>query len=72
MTAGGIGQVCTADERVSTDDRPNILLERWSDEGRRSPGWVQKALACECIKMGNGSWERIVNQKYLLHPVILS
>lgn len=24
-------------------------LEQWSDEGRRSPGWVQKPLACDFI-----------------------
>jgi hypothetical protein len=28
---------------------PDILLEQWSDEARRVPGWVQKPLACDFI-----------------------
>lgn len=28
---------------------PDILLEQWSDEDKRSPGWVQKPLACDFI-----------------------
>lgn len=28
---------------------PGVLLEHWSDETRRSPGWVQTPLACDLI-----------------------
>ncbi|WP_415642459.1 hypothetical protein [Sphingomonas antarctica] len=37
------------DEKIRTQDWPDILLEQWSDEARRSPGWVQKPLACDFI-----------------------
>ena len=43
------GRVYTVDEKVRTSDWPDILLEQWSDEGRRSPGWIQKPLACDFI-----------------------
>lgn len=43
------GRVYTIDEKVRTHDWPDILLEQWSDEERRSPGWVQKPLACDFI-----------------------
>lgn len=43
------GRVYTVDEKVRTHDWPDILLEQWSDEARRSPGWVQKPLACDFI-----------------------
>jgi hypothetical protein len=43
------GRVFTVDEKVRTVDWPDILLEQWSDEDRRSPGWVQKPLACDFI-----------------------
>lgn len=54
---GGIDRVLTLqcgrtvmiDEKVREKDYGDILLERWSDEGRREPGWVQKPLACEFI-----------------------
>ncbi len=32
------GRIYTVDERVRTNDRPDILLERWGDEQRGSPG----------------------------------
>jgi hypothetical protein len=41
--------VFTVDEKVRTADWADILLEQWSDERRRSPGWVQKPLACDFI-----------------------
>jgi len=28
---------------------PDFLLERWSDEVRQTPGWVQKDLACDYL-----------------------
>ena len=43
------GRVYTVDEKVRSHDWPDILLERWSDEARGSPGWVQKPLACDFI-----------------------
>jgi hypothetical protein len=43
------GRTYTVDEKVRTNDWPDILLEQWSDEERRKPGWVQKPLACDFI-----------------------
>ena len=43
------GRVYTVDEKVRTNDWPDILLERWSDEERGKPGWIQKPLACDFI-----------------------
>ena len=43
------GRVYPVDEKVRTQDWPDGLLEKWSDEDRRSPGWVQKPLACDFI-----------------------
>jgi len=43
------GRTIPIDEKVRKEDWPDILLERWSDEGRRVPGWIQKPLACEFI-----------------------
>lgn len=43
------GRVYTIDEKVRSHDWPDILLEQWSDEARRSPGWVQKPLACDFV-----------------------
>lgn len=43
------GRTYTVDEKVRMNDWPDILLEQWSDEERRKPGWVQKPLACDFI-----------------------
>lgn len=44
------GRTYTVDEKIRTQDWPDVLLERWSDEARQSPGWVQKKpLACDFI-----------------------
>jgi hypothetical protein len=43
------GRTYTVDEKVRTNEWPDILLEQWSDEARRAPGWVQKPLACDFI-----------------------
>ena len=43
------GKVIKVDEKVRGKDWPDICLERWSDEGRKSPGWVQKPLDCDFI-----------------------
>lgn len=43
------GRTISIDEKVREKDWPDILLERWSDEGRKIPGWIQKPLACDFI-----------------------
>lgn len=43
------GRTYTVDEKIRTEDWPDVLLERWSDEAARSPGWVQKPLAADFI-----------------------
>jgi hypothetical protein len=43
------GRTITVDEKVREKDWPDILLERWSDEARETPGWIQKPLACDFI-----------------------
>lgn len=43
------GKTITVDEKIRARDWPDILLEVWSDEERRVPGWVQKPLACDFI-----------------------
>lgn len=43
------GRTFTVDEKIRMQDWPDVLLERWSDEGRKSPGWVQKPLAADFI-----------------------
>ncbi|SFR97741.1 hypothetical protein [Sphingomonas jatrophae] len=43
------GRTFTVDEKVRAEEWPDILLEQWSDEQRRVPGWVQKPLACDFI-----------------------
>ena len=43
------GRTITVDEKVREKDWSDILLERWSDVDRKTPGWVQKQLACDYI-----------------------
>lgn len=43
------GRTFTVDEKIRSEDWPDVLLERWSDEDRRVPGWVQKPLASDFI-----------------------
>ena len=43
------GKTFTVDEKIRSREWPDILLEQWSDEARRIPGWVQKPLACDFI-----------------------
>ena len=43
------GRTFTVDEKIRTADWPDVLLEQWSDQARRVPGWVQKPLACDFI-----------------------
>lgn len=46
------GRTYTVDEKIRTEDWPDVLLERWSNEGLRRPGWVQKPLAAICPRVG--------------------
>lgn len=45
------GTVITVDEKVRREDYPDILIEHWSDEKRRIPGWGHrdKSLTCDYI-----------------------
>lgn len=43
------GKVVTVDEKVRDKYWPDFLLERYSDYERRTPGWMQKDLACDFI-----------------------
>lgn len=37
------------DEKCRRKDYPDFALERWSDEARKIPGWIQKPLDCDFI-----------------------
>jgi hypothetical protein len=39
------------DEKVREKDWPDILLEYWSDEARKKPGWIEKDLWCDYINV---------------------
>lgn len=43
------GKVISIDEKVRSRSYGDILLERWSSREHRTPGWVQKDLACDFI-----------------------
>ena len=43
------GRTHTVDEKIRADDWPDVLLERWSNEAMKTPGWVQKPLAADFI-----------------------
>lgn len=43
------GKTLSIDEKVRKEKWPDILLERWSDRKGRTPGWIQKSLACDYI-----------------------
>ena len=45
----GSGKTLYIDEKFRKDDWPDILLERWSDNKKKTPGWIQKELACDYI-----------------------
>lgn len=54
---GGIDRVITltsghtinVEEKVREHGWPDVLLERWSDEERKLPGWIQKNLATDYL-----------------------
>ena len=43
------GKSITIDEKVRYQSYPDILLEQWSSFERKTPGWMQKDLACDFI-----------------------
>lgn len=43
------GKTLTVDEKVRSRDYHDILFERWSSRDSRTPGWIQKDLACDYI-----------------------
>jgi hypothetical protein len=43
------GKVVTVDEKARRRFWPDVLLERWSSEEHKTPGWVQKNLACDYL-----------------------
>ena len=43
------GKTLTVDEKVREKSYPDILLEQWSSFERKTPGWMQKDLACDFI-----------------------
>lgn len=43
------GKTLSVDEKVRERDWPDVLLEYWSDEEERAPGWIAKDLACDFI-----------------------
>lgn len=61
----GCGRIIPVDEKVRKEDWPDILLERWSDEARQLPGWVQKPLACEFI-----AYALVPSQRCYLLPTL--
>ena len=60
------GRTIPVDEKVRKKDWPDILLERWSDEARQIPGWIQKPLACEFI-----AYALIPSQRCYLLPTLI-
>lgn len=43
------GKIIKIDEKVRSRDFPDFALERWSDEAKKKPGWIQKSLDCDFI-----------------------
>ena len=43
------GKTITVDEKIRKQDYGDILLEYWSNEERKVPGWIAKDLACDYI-----------------------
>lgn len=43
------GPTHSVDEQIRIAEWPDVLLERRSNKRARSPGWVQKPLACNII-----------------------
>jgi hypothetical protein len=60
------GRTISVDEKVREKDWPDILLERWSDEAKQKPGWIQKPLLCDYI-----AYAFIPSQRCYLFPTLL-
>ena len=43
------GKIIYIDEKVRRKDYDDILIEYWSDEERKKPGWIAKDSACDYI-----------------------
>jgi hypothetical protein len=43
------GRVYRVDEKVRKEDWPDVLIEYWSNHGKKIPGWAFKPLACDFI-----------------------
>lgn len=71
---GGIDRVLTLssgrtiliDEKTREKVWPDILLERWSDQARKIPGWIQKPLACDFI-----AYAFVPNETCYLLPTLM-
>jgi hypothetical protein len=55
----------SVDEKVRAKDWGDIALERWSDRGKQTPGWIQKDLACDFI-----AYAFIPSQRCYLFPFL--
>lgn len=70
---GGIDRVITLrssktiyiDEKVRAKDWGDIALERWSDREKKTPGWIQKDLACDFI-----AYAFVPSQRCYLFPFL--
>lgn len=59
------GKTISVDEKVRSKDWGDIALERWSDRSRKTPGWVQKDLACDFI-----AYAFVPSQRCYLFPFV--
>lgn len=59
------GKTLTVDEKVRAKSYGDILLERWSSREAKTPGWVQKDLACDFI-----AYAFVPDQRCYLFPFI--
>lgn len=57
------GKVLQVDEKVRPKDWGDVLLEYWSDQEHKRPGWIAKDLACDYI-----AYAYVETQRCLLLP----
>lgn len=57
------GKTIKVDEKVRLKDWGDVLLEYWSDQERKRPGWVAKDLDCDYI-----AYAYVETQRCLLLP----
>lgn len=60
------GRTISVDEKVREKDWNDIALERWSDEAKQKPGWIQKPLLCDYI-----AYAFIPSRRCYLFPTLL-